>query len=258
MGVFGCGLNEDVYDASESEVRELVVTFGTTDPAVCRETVTENYAEQRSGEEGDEALESCEAVAGRPDLNVEDAEITIRTRDENSLIASAELVGGTFDGSTLIVSVVSENGEPRIDAITDADIQRDDYDRYARELLAEDGVTARETTCVLEDYEERISDEQVNEMIATGDADVPGARRVFVDCLGGDSKRKLLAQSMRSTAEDEDEDPAVVACAVDRIRALPDGVAERLFDESNQAQILRIFGRTAERCSFAADPDAEA
>jgi hypothetical protein len=63
---------------------------------------------------------------------------------------------------------------------------------------------------------------------------------------------------MRRTAEDENEDPAVVACAVERIRALPAGEAERLFDESNQAQVLELFERTAERCSFAGDPDAEA
>ena len=258
--VAGCGGGgEERLNVSEAEVRELVVRgFGATDPATCRGTITQNFAEQRSGEEGEEAFETCEAVGRRPALDLKSAVVEIRTSDENSLIAAAELVGGTFDGSLLIVSIVSEDGTAKVDAITDADIQRRDYERYAREELVDEGIPDTEIDCVIDGYEKEVSDDQIDELVASGSADIPDAQRVFVKCLTPGSKRSLLAEAMRRAAEDADEDPAVIGCAVERIRGLPGRRAERLFDDARQAEVLALFEQTSERCAFAADPDAEA
>jgi ABC-type glycerol-3-phosphate transport system substrate-binding protein len=103
-----CGSSENDEDKIVSTIETAATS---TDPAECETTQTVAFMEQTTGEEGEEAVEKCEEQAkegkNNPEsVNVEEVEI-----EGEEATATTSFTGGTFDGQTLIVNLVQEEGD---------------------------------------------------------------------------------------------------------------------------------------------------
>jgi hypothetical protein len=115
LGLVACGGG----DSDEDKIVEVIETSATSaDPADCETLSTQAFLEQTELEEGKAAVESCEEsaeeTADDPD-SVEVAEVEV---DGSDATADVTFTGGNFDGQTLSVALVEEDGDWKLDEIT--------------------------------------------------------------------------------------------------------------------------------------------
>ena len=115
FGLAACGSSE----SDEDKVVDVIETsVSSTDPADCKELATQAFLEQTEFEQGAAAVESCEESAkdteGDPD-SVEVSEVEV---DGSSATANVAFTGGNFDGQTLSVALIEEDGDWKMDEIT--------------------------------------------------------------------------------------------------------------------------------------------
>jgi hypothetical protein len=116
FGLVACGGGGESDEDKVVDVIETSVT--STDPADCKELATQAFLEQTELEQGSAAVESCEESAedteGDPD-SVEVSEVEV---DGSAATADVAFTGGSFDGQTLSVALVEEDGDWKMDEIT--------------------------------------------------------------------------------------------------------------------------------------------
>jgi hypothetical protein len=135
LGLAACGGGESDEDA----VAETIETSAlTTDPADCKKLATIAFLEQTEFEKGDAAVKSCEEDAEHDESDPDSVKVTKVEVDGSDATADAAFVGGTFDGQTLSVALVEEDGDWKMDEITG--FAKLDQERLATAL--EEGVTS--------------------------------------------------------------------------------------------------------------------
>ena len=146
FGLAACGGG----DGEEDEVVEVIETsVSSTDPADCKELMTQSFLEQTELSKGAEAVKSCEEGAedteGDPD-SVEVSEVEV---DGSSATADVAFSGGGFDGQTLSVALVEEDGDWRLDEITGfADFDQERLaSSFEESIRGEDGADPQVATC---------------------------------------------------------------------------------------------------------------
>jgi hypothetical protein len=114
VGVAACGSGESDEDKITSMIESAATT---TDPASCKEAQTTAFVEQSQGLEGQKGLEECEKSTeegkGNPD-SVDVSEVEVEGEEGSATIA---FHGGSYDGQTLIVNVVEEDGDWKLNEV---------------------------------------------------------------------------------------------------------------------------------------------
>ncbi|HEX5990767.1 MAG TPA: hypothetical protein VFY75_11225 [Solirubrobacterales bacterium] len=114
LGLAACGGGE----SDEDKVVEVIETSVTsTDPADCEKLATQAFLEQTQFSKGTQAVKDCEEDAD--DKNHPDAaEVSNVKVDGSQATADTTVRGGVFDGQTLTVALVEEDGDWKLDKIT--------------------------------------------------------------------------------------------------------------------------------------------
>jgi ABC-type glycerol-3-phosphate transport system substrate-binding protein len=109
FALVACGSSEN----DEGKITSAIETAATsTDPADCETTQTVAFMEQSTGEEGKkEAVEKCEEQAKEGKNNPESVDVEEVEIEGEEATATTSFTGGTFDGQTLIVNLVEEEGD---------------------------------------------------------------------------------------------------------------------------------------------------
>ena len=116
LGLAACGGGGE---SDEDKIASTIETAATsTDPAVCTETQTLNFMEQTASGTGKEAEKNCEKEAEEETNQPDSVTVSqVKVNGENAT-ADAEFKGGTFDGQTLELGLVDEDGEWKLDEFT--------------------------------------------------------------------------------------------------------------------------------------------
>lgn len=154
FGLVACGGGE----SDEDKIVNTIETSATsTDPAICGETETLSFMEQSSSGTGKEAEKECEKETEEegnsdPDsVNVSKVEI-----DGGKATASVEFEGGTFDGQTLEVALVEEDGDWKLNELTGfANFKTAPFiAELSKQLEKEPGIEPETASCIVEGIEE--------------------------------------------------------------------------------------------------------
>jgi len=162
-----CGDSE----SDEDKLVDVIETSATsTDPADCKELLTVGFLEQVEGSEGQEAIEECEEDAEDEQGNPDSVEVTEVEVDGSAATANAAFEGGDFDGQTINIGLVEQDGDWKLDQIEEFVV----FDRQGILASLEEGLEESGNPelgeCVLEELGE-YSDEELEEAILEGFAE---------------------------------------------------------------------------------------
>lgn len=167
LGLAACGGGGE---SDEDKITNAIETASTsTDPVVCTELQTLAFAEQTQGEEGKAAVEQCEEETEDGESNPDSVAVTKVEVDGSSATADAAFVGGSFDGQTLGIALVEEDGDWKLDEVTG--FTKFDQAKliaaFASSLEKEEGIEPELASCLLEAFE-AADQEEVEALILSG------------------------------------------------------------------------------------------
>ena len=112
LALSACGDDEDSATTGDEAEIEAVIeeSVGSDDPAACTEAATIAFLEQTELAKGEEALASCEASTQDPSDDPDSVEVSAVEVDGSTATANVAFEGGSFDGQSLSVSLVDQDG----------------------------------------------------------------------------------------------------------------------------------------------------
>ena len=117
-----CGEDDDRGGGGTSaadEIEQVIEeSVGSDDPAACTEVATLAFLEQTELAKGDAAIESCVESTQDPSDDPDSVEVSAVKVDGATATANVAFEGGSFDGQSLSVSLVDEDGW-KLDRIED-------------------------------------------------------------------------------------------------------------------------------------------
>jgi hypothetical protein len=116
FGLVACGGDSESDEDKVVDVIETSVT--STDPADCKKLATQSFLEQTELEQDAAAVKSCEENAEDTSDDPESVEVSAVEVDGSAATADVAFTGGSFDGQTLSVALVEEDGDWKMDEIT--------------------------------------------------------------------------------------------------------------------------------------------
>lgn len=149
LGLVACGGG----DSDEDKIVEVIETSATgADPADCKELATQAFLEQTELEQGAAAVESCEESAEDTSDDPDSVEVSEVEVDGSSASANVAFSGANFDGQTLTVGLVEEDGDWKLDEITGfAEFDQEQLASSFEEAFeSEEDVDPRLATCFAE------------------------------------------------------------------------------------------------------------
>lgn len=170
LGLAACGGGE----SDESKITSAIETAATsTDPASCEETQTLAFMEQAKSGTGKEAVKECEKDTEEGKGNPESVDVSEVEAEGEEATATVVFHGGSYDGQSVEVSLVEEEGDWKLDEITGfAKFDRGKLIAGLEGALEEaqeenENVTPQLAGCVLEGVEE-LSDSELEELVISG------------------------------------------------------------------------------------------
>jgi hypothetical protein len=159
--------------SAESEIEEAIETSATSgDPANCTKLQTANFVEQSTSESGKEAVKTCEEEAKKePESKAESVEVTEVEVNGSKATANAALTGGYFDGQTLSVALVEEEGGWKLNELTGfAKFDQKNIAQVFETQLEKSGeLNSEQTSCIVEGIEE-MPQAEIEEVILSGNS----------------------------------------------------------------------------------------
>jgi adenine-specific DNA methylase len=159
-----CGGGSDSGSSADQDQITAAINAAATsgDPAACTKYQTLKFTEQTSGDEqtkGQAAVQACEKDAANSvadKVDVTDIEV-----DGDSATAKAAVTGSVFDGQTIDIALVKEDGQWKLDEFKGFE----DFDKASmvsafKAELAKEGVPAQGADCVATQMQ-KATDEQV-------------------------------------------------------------------------------------------------
>ncbi len=156
----------------EAEIEDAIETSATgDDPADCTELETINFVEQTTSESGKAALKSCEEETADPDSKADSVEVTEVEIEGAKATAQVTISGGSFDGQALVIALVEEDDQWKLDEIAEfAEFDQAAFVGQFQEQLEKGGELEPEvTSCIIEGLEEA-PQEEIEEFILSGDS----------------------------------------------------------------------------------------
>jgi ABC-type glycerol-3-phosphate transport system substrate-binding protein len=170
LGLVACGGGE----SDEDKVVDVIETSATSsDPADCKELATQAFLEQTELSEGAEAVESCEESAKETEDDPDSVEVSEVEVDGSAATADAAFTGGSFDGQTLSVALIEEDGDWKLDEVTGfAEFDQEKLASTLEEGLqsGEDALDPPLARCFAEVIRE-VDKEEAEEIVIGGSAD---------------------------------------------------------------------------------------
>lgn len=168
LALVACGGGE----SDEAQIEDVVQTAATsTDPANCEELSTLAFMEQTELEQGQAAVESCQEDAKNTNNNPEEVTVANVEVDGSEATADAAFVGGSFDGQTLTVALVQEDGDWKLNQVESFA----EFDRakllaaFREQLVAEPNpLSEAQADCMVAGLDGE-SDAQIQELLISGD-----------------------------------------------------------------------------------------
>jgi hypothetical protein len=115
LGLAACGGG----DSDTGKIEEAIETAATgADPSKCTEVETQHFVEQSNQERGPAALKECEKEARKGEGAAESVEVSNVEVDGSQATADVALTGGAFDGQTIEVGMVEEDGQWKANELT--------------------------------------------------------------------------------------------------------------------------------------------
>lgn len=170
FGLVACGGGGD---SDEDKVVEVIETSATSaDPADCKELSTQAFLEQTELEEGAAAVESCEESAEDTSDDPDSVEVSEVAVDGSAATANVAFTGGSFDGQTLSVALIEEDGDWKLDEITGfAEFDQEKLASSFEEAFeSEEDVSPEFASCFAEVIRD-ISEEEAEEIMISGDSE---------------------------------------------------------------------------------------
>ncbi len=158
--------------SNEAQIEDAIQTAATsTDPANCEALSTLAFMEQTEAEQGQAAIKACEADAKDGSNNPDTVTVTNVEVDGSTATADAAFTGGSFDGQTLTLALVQEDGDWKLDQIKGFA----KFDKAALlaalhdQLVAEpDPLSESQAACMVSKLGQE-SDAQIQELLIGGD-----------------------------------------------------------------------------------------
>jgi hypothetical protein len=165
LGACGGGGSSD-----DEQIEAAITTSATTaDPANCTKYETLAFSEQSSDESGQKAVKNCEKEAKDPTNNAKSVAVTKVAVDGSKATANAAIVGGGFDGQTVEIALVEEEGQWKLDEISGfAKLDTAKLGKIFRtQFEASEELTPEQTDCIVGGIEEA-SQAEVEEFLLSG------------------------------------------------------------------------------------------
>ena len=147
-----CGSSESDEDKITSAIENAATG---SDPAICTEDQTAAFLEQTSGSEGKEAVEKCEeeAETGENAESVDVSEVEVEGEEATATVA---ITGSSLDGQTLVVGVVKEEGDWKLnEAIEFKNFDREAFtEAFVTKIGEQKEIKAEVAECIGEGIEE--------------------------------------------------------------------------------------------------------
>lgn len=116
LGLAACGGGGE---SDEDKIVSMIEKSATsTDPANCKETQTQQFMEQTSGGSGSEAVKECEKETKSGEDNPEAVNVSNVKVEGEKATANVEFEGGNFNGQTVEVALVEEEGNWKLNELT--------------------------------------------------------------------------------------------------------------------------------------------
>jgi hypothetical protein len=197
--------------SDETKIERTIATVATSsDPAYCDKLVTTRYLEQTTGAKPPFADDFCRSEAAGPRADSTDVLGTHVDGDRATAVVGFE--GGSYDGSRVVLRLVSESGQWKLDRILAfARFDRAKFDRAYRSRLLEFGAPPQSVECVL-GKARRLTDAEIERAV------LENSHRAFaplaVECDRDGIERNLVALAGNP---EYGNPPRVVECAARRI-----------------------------------------
>ena len=175
-----CGGDNNGSSADEDQITAAITRAATSgDPAACTEAQTVKFDEQTNEPaKGQAAVRQCEKTA--KDTAAEKVEITDIQVDGDTATAKAKATGSIFDGQTLDIALVKENGQWKLDEFKGfEDFNRDAMINAFKTQLSSQGGSPQAVNCVIQQFQ-AASDQDIEAMF-TG-SDPQAENRFFEPC----------------------------------------------------------------------------
>jgi hypothetical protein len=182
LALGACGGGEE---SEEDKVVETIETSAlSADPADCKELATQAFLEQTEFSQDSKAVESCEEGAEDTSDDPDSVEVSKVVVEGSEASADVAFTGGTFDGQTLSVALVDEDGDWKMDAVTG--FAKLDQEKLARTLeeglqSGEDALDPQLASCFAEVLGE-LDKAQVEEVL------IGGSQKPIVEIIEGCSQ----------------------------------------------------------------------
>lgn len=180
FGLAACG------GGGESDEDKIVETIETsvasTDPSACTELQTLKFTEQTQAEEGKAAVKECEKEATDESDKPDSVKISKVAVDGSEATADVAFVGSTFDGQTLGVALIEEDGDWKLAEATG--FSKFDKTKFIAGIEAgfeEESVEPKLASCLAEFFE--AADQSEIEGVLLGGSE-KGFVEAFEACQG--------------------------------------------------------------------------
>lgn len=140
-------------ESAEDKITSTIETAATSkESSVCKETQTLKFMEQTTGSTGREAEKECEEQAESGENNPNAVNVSEVEVEGEKATANVEFEGGNFDGQTLEIALVEEEGEWKLDELTGfANFDPSKLVGVLKEKLEEEAsIPARVASCIVE------------------------------------------------------------------------------------------------------------
>ncbi|MGN6259075.1 MAG: hypothetical protein ACTHN3_15235 [Solirubrobacterales bacterium] len=153
FGLTACGGGE----SDEEKIVSMIERSATsTDPANCKETQTLAFMEQTSGGTGKEAEKECEEETKSGEDNPKAVNVSEVEVNGEKATANVEFEGGNFNGQTVEVALVEEEGKWKLNELTG--FAKFDPTQLvaalAKKLEEEPNIEPKTAGCIVEGIEE--------------------------------------------------------------------------------------------------------
>jgi hypothetical protein len=184
LALAACGSSSDNgSSADQAQIKQALTAAATSgDPAACTKYQTLKFTEQTSGPaKGQAAIRACEKDA--KSTAAKSLDITDVSVNGDSATAVAKATGSIFDGQTLKVALVKENGQWKLDEFQGFE----NFDKNAiinavTALGNQQGESAQANNCVKQQFEQ--ASEQTIQSAFVGN-DQQAQQQLFGPCQKG-------------------------------------------------------------------------
>jgi hypothetical protein len=158
-------------DSDEDKIADAIETTATTtSDENCTELQTQRFVEQTNFETGQEAIEQCKEEGA--ESNADSTDVSKVEVNGDKATAEVAITGSTFDGQNLVISLVKEDDQwklDHIDDIIDFDLQAfaDAFEEVSKR--GEDPFTDQQAKCVADNFASA-QPETVKSALLSGDA----------------------------------------------------------------------------------------